>query len=529
MESVKQTCTRCKLNLPCDDNFKLNKLNQYQKQCNACNDKCRINKTLTKLRKSLNKEYDEKFIKLKIIINKDIVKQSIENIPAKINIIIVEDESQITQQCSDCRVTQIIDGNFEFKKINIYFKTCNTCRLKRTCPHGKRKSHCKDCGGGKKCSHDESSKTEIGCKECNAIRRINKKRVKINNIIKQLIINIDDKLINNKILINEDIINRKYVISEQTNDDIVKQRCTRCKLNLQIDKYFNIRKDNDSYKTCNNCRSQYLCFHGTNKSDCRQCDNSNRYCIHNRRKEICTECGTGTGLCIHNVRRSRCKQCIDLGPSELCIHKQYKRTCIKCGTGTGLCIHNIQRQRCIPCQGCSLCKHNIEKRRCRECGGNDFCLLHNRCKYTCKECNGSSVCNHGRIKSTCTLCPVEVAGTICEHRCRRMRCKICNFQGYLASIVSSQVHHALQNDKSKRSIEYLGCTIDEFKTHIEANFTKENGFTWDTHGEIWHIDHIIPLKYEEPSLEELFERLHFSNTQPMLASDNISKGNRFIG
>jgi hypothetical protein len=96
----------------------------------------------------------------------------------------------------------------------------------------------------------------------------------------------------------------------------------------------------------------------------------------------------------------------------------------------------------------------------------------------------------------------------------------------LSSIVAVSVRRALKSDKSKHSIEYLGCNIEEFKEHIENQFIE--GMTWENHGE-WHIDHIIPIKYENPSLEEVIERLHWKNTQPLWASDNIAKGNRFIG
>jgi hypothetical protein len=57
--------------------------------------------------------------------------------------------------------------------------------------------------------------------------------------------------------------------------------------------------------------------------------------------------------------------------------------------------------------------------------------------------------------------------------------------------------------------------------------------SWDNYGEVWHIDHIIPIKYKqdgkEPSLEDTIERIHWSNTQPMFAEENIAKCNKFIG
>ena len=51
--------------------------------------------------------------------------------------------------------------------------------------------------------------------------------------------------------------------------------------------------------------------------------------------------------------------------------------------------------------------------------------------------------------------------------------------------------------------------------------------TWDNHGE-WHIDHIVPIKFDSPTMEETIERLHYTNTQPMWSSDNMKKGNSYI-
>lgn len=61
--------------------------------------------------------------------------------------------------------------------------------------------------------------------------------------------------------------------------------------------------------------------------------------------------------------------------------------------------------------------------------------------------------------------------------------------------------------------------------------------TWENHGKgpnTWQIDHIVPVKYPgaaggEPTLEEVAERLHWTNCQPMWTTENIAKGNRFIG
>lgn len=150
------------------------------------------------------------------------------------------------------------------------------------------------------------------------------------------------------------------------------------------------------------------------------------------------------------------------------------------------------------------CLHDRQKSRCKECHGASICI-HDRRKSQCKDCGGSQICPHDRQKSTC---------------------KECDPIGHLRQVVSSRIRDALKSNKTDHSIEYLGCTIGEFKQHIESQF--KDGMTWDNYGE-WHIDHITPIKYDTPTLEEVILRLHWTNTQPLWAAENIAKGNRFIG
>ena len=87
-----------------------------------------------------------------------------------------------------------------------------------------------------------------------------------------------------------------------------------------------------------------------------------------------------------------------------------------------------------------------------------------------------------------------------------------------------RVYIALKNDKEMSSTEYLGCNIETFKRHIEQQFTE--GMSWENYGNR-HIDHKIPLKYNKPLLE-VVQGLHYTNTQPVWASENMSKGYRYI-
>ena len=74
---------------------------------------------------------------------------------------------------------------------------------------------------------------------------------------------------------------------------------------------------------------------------------------------------------------------------------------------------------------------------------------------------------------------------------------------------------------------FLGCTIEEYKEYLESKF--QQGMTWDNHAvDGWHIDHILPLNESNTVLteEEKIKRLHYTNTQPLWAKDNMKKGNK---
>jgi hypothetical protein len=79
------------------------------------------------------------------------------------------------------------------------------------------------------------------------------------------------------------------------------------------------------------------------------------------------------------------------------------------------------------------------------------------------------------------------------------------------------------NRKSKSTEELLGCRVSELAVHLQSRF--EEGMTWERFlaGEI-HIDHIVPCALFDLSLlEEQAECFHFSNLQPLWATDNLRK------
>jgi hypothetical protein len=79
--------------------------------------------------------------------------------------------------------------------------------------------------------------------------------------------------------------------------------------------------------------------------------------------------------------------------------------------------------------------------------------------------------------------------------------------------------------KTDSTIQLAGCTIQQLKSFLEAEF--EEGMTWDNYGE-WHVDHIRPcasFNLEDP--EEQKKCFHWTNLQPLWARDNIRKGDKW--
>jgi len=49
--------------------------------------------------------------------------------------------------------------------------------------------------------------------------------------------------------------------------------------------------------------------------------------------------------------------------------------------------------------------------------------------------------------------------------------------------------------------------------------------TWENYGEFWHVDHVKPLSWCD-TIEEAWD---INNLQPLKATENLSKNNRYIG
>ena len=94
----------------------------------------------------------------------------------------------------------------------------------------------------------------------------------------------------------------------------------------------------------------------------------------------------------------------------------------------------------------------------------------------------------------------------------------------LRMVLANHIHRALKcARKTNRTINLLGCTIEEAKRYIESQWLP--GMTWDNHApDGWHIDHIKPcntFNLTDPKQQEIC--FHYTNLRPLWYKDNLSR------
>lgn len=87
---------------------------------------------------------------------------------------------------------------------------------------------------------------------------------------------------------------------------------------------------------------------------------------------------------------------------------------------------------------------------------------------------------------------------------------------------------AQNTKKSKSSLAFLGCSIEQVRKHLESQF--QEGMTWENHAtDGWHIDHIIPcVSFDLTKEEEIKKCFHYTNLKPLWAEENLSKSGKII-
>ncbi len=92
----------------------------------------------------------------------------------------------------------------------------------------------------------------------------------------------------------------------------------------------------------------------------------------------------------------------------------------------------------------------------------------------------------------------------------------------LEILLRTRLYKAVKRHKVKSAKLLVGCTSEELKNYIASKFKPE--MNWINFGEIWEIDHIIPIASFDMSIQEDQEKcFHYTNLQPLFKTTEIAK------
>lgn len=93
----------------------------------------------------------------------------------------------------------------------------------------------------------------------------------------------------------------------------------------------------------------------------------------------------------------------------------------------------------------------------------------------------------------------------------------CNIRNLILQSFKNQCYR-----KTSKICNILGCSFEEFKSHIESQFLP--GMTWENRSE-WHIDHIMPVSMAK-TYDEVVRLNHYKNLRPLWAEENLRKSDK---
>jgi|WetSurMetagenome_2_1015567.scaffolds.fasta_scaffold03042_6 hypothetical protein len=91
--------------------------------------------------------------------------------------------------------------------------------------------------------------------------------------------------------------------------------------------------------------------------------------------------------------------------------------------------------------------------------------------------------------------------------------------------VRNRINYSIKN-KSNSSQKLIGCTWEFLHNYLESKFLP--GMSWENRSK-WHIDHIRPLcSFDLTDPVQQKEACHYTNLQPLWATDNLRKGRKCL-
>lgn len=180
---------------------------------------------------------------------------------------------------------------------------------------------------------------------------------------------------------------------------------------------------------------------------------------------------------------------------------------------------------------CGNCGTKFERRKSdlRHHTRGKYCSL--ACFYSGRKKEGDA-----RLKKNCPACGKllfrRARSKYCSRTCARKSDGAYNSaeSRKLSNRVRSRICHMVRGhggSKSASTLDLLGCSIKQLRSHLEANFGR--GMNWENYGTYWHIDHREPAcRFDLRNPSEQRRCFHFSNLYPLHKLKNLSKGGKIF-
>jgi len=203
---------------------------------------------------------------------------------------------------------------------------------------------------------------------------------------------------------------------------------------------------------------------------------------NNKLIKCCTKCKLDKELSEFYKLRAQCKLCMNKRRRD-----KYKN-------------NEVYRKKCIQTAICTKRKKILLKKEklIKEIG-----IDNKKCKY-CFKIKHKDRFRHNRLK--CRDCERDDPKE--------------KFKRY----VRTRIYNCLKRRKSMRSIDYLGCSNNDYFNYI---MNYNNDYRLENYGKVWHIDHVIPISlFDLSDTNQQLLAFNWRNTMPLSSKENLRKNNR---
>lgn len=229
------------------------------------------------------------------------------------------------------------------------------------------------------------------------------------------------------------------------------------------------------------------------------------------RTKTCNKCGLTKSATDYYKSYGKCKECVkteqrdrnkQAKESELAIKsnpvaRQEPKLCPKCHQTKTVNDFRINRGECTDCERSYGRDYNRENYEIRQ-----KWVEENRVRMIELQANWYQT-NKPHIRAKYT-------SRYNEDKCFRIR-----------QLMKCHLQHRIRKISSTE--DYTGTSFEQVAEWLGYNFTTE--MTWENHGSMWHLDHVIPVaRWDLTDLEQVDMCFNWKNISPLSGSENREKG-----